>query len=350
MAAHMGVSDFFSEKVVHRGGTQKSYETVLRPGFGQFLSPILQPRERREDVSSRAMLRMKDMVDEGLSHNTVKGNHIRFRISHPELKTSGGALRACVETLACCKIITHRHGVLCFDDPVSKSPVAISDLTVFDPSAYSPKRLHDVLGITVPKGYEEEFHDSIAIFKQRLQHFLNFNFGKEIDIYKNSPSTGKAPKKGICACEVCKKKTKNAPHKTDWDNVITNHHILPTRYGGSNDLHFITNICVPCHNHGNGVERLINYFDDSVRKIRLGTQVSLFFRKSQYGADEISRALAHNPYPKAYAVDYLNLYSNAVSLAMLCTYFQQDTLITINLMARDRLIFSIAPMVLDLWQ
>ena len=350
MAAHMGISDFFVQKAIHAGGKNTFYETLLRPGFGQFLSPILQPRERRKEASANSMLSMKDMVDEGLSRNRVKGNVLKFKLSHPAVEKRGNAFRNCIEVLACCKIFTSRHGNLCFEDPASKAPVAISDLTVFDPSVYSPKRLRDALKIRAPQEYEDDFSESVEAFKQRLPHFLKSNFGKEINIYANSPSTGKAPKKGICSCEVCMKRTKNAPHRTVDENIITNHHILPTRYGGSNDPHFITNICLPCHNHGNGIETIIASFEDNVRKMRLGQIIGLFHRHRAEHAEDLSKGLAANPYPKVYAIDYLSLYSNAVMLAMICTYFQEDTLITVNSMSRDRLIYSIAPMVLDFWQ
>ena len=349
MAAHMGVSDFFAQKAIRAGGKNTFYETVLRPGFGQFLSPLLTPYERRRHASVHTMSMMKELVDEGIRRHRVKRNAISFRLGNI-CEKKGEMFKECIETLACCMMIVSRNKVMGFRDPASGMPIVLSNVTVFDPVPYSPKKLKDALSLSAPAEYEREFSELVNTFSARMPHFMNFNFGNEIDIYANSPSNGKAPKKGISSCEVCMKITKNGAYRAKSDNIITNHHILPTRFGGSNSPPFITNICAPCHNDGGGIESIIHSFEDAARKARIGQKICLLDRHRENNAEAIAQELARNPYPKIYPIDFLALYSNAVALAMISTYFQGEAVIQVNRMARNRLLNGIAPMLLDFWQ
>ncbi|MCX6773836.1 MAG: hypothetical protein NTY68_02445 [Candidatus Micrarchaeota archaeon] len=349
MASHMGINGFFKERIVHSGRNSFN-ETVLKPGFGQFISPILQPKESKKNTSSHLLEIMKEVIDESSKRRRVKRNALSFKLGHAFVDKRGISFRSCIESLICCKLVTDSNRVVSFDDPFGSLPVSVSSLTTFDPVVLSPKRLKDYLSLNVPKEYEEEFHDIVKFFRSRRQSFLNFNFGNEINIYQNNPNRGKAPKKGICSCEVCMKRTKNSRFSSMEDNIITNHHILPTRYGGENGDPFITNICVQCHNHGLGIESIISFFEDSARKMRLGNRISLMGKRSEGNNTEISAELARNSYPKVYPIDFLNLFSNAVALAMVCSYFNEDTVIKINELRAKRLAYSITPILLDLWQ
>lgn len=349
MAAHIGVSDFFVQKAIHAGSKNTFFETVLRPGFGQFISPLLSPCERRRSAAVHIMSLMKELVEESIRRHKIRRNVLSFKLGNIEAKR-GEAFRFCIETLACCRMIVSRHRVLAFNDPVSGMPIALSNATVFDPVPYSPKKLKDALSLSAPTEYEHEFSELVTDFSMRLPHFMKFNFGNEIDIYANNPSKGKAPKKGISSCDICMKITKNSSYRTQSDNIITNHHILPARYGGSNAQPFITNICAPCHNDGGGIESIIHSFEDAARKMRIGQKIGLFGKHRDDNAEAIAQELARSPYPKIYPVDFLALYSNAVALAMVLTYFKGEDVIRINKMSRDRLLNGIAPIILDLWQ
>jgi hypothetical protein len=343
----MGINSFFRQRVVHTG--KKSFsETVLKPGFGQFMSPVLQPRELRKNGSVYLLEAMKDAIEESTKKRNIRGNAISFYFHLECIRKRDEQFRSCVESLVCCKLMTDRNGVISFDDPLGNLPVSVSGLTSFDPIMISPKRLRDYLSLNVPKGYEEEFHGLIRDFRQRRKSFLDFNFGNEINIYVCNPNNKKTPKKGICSCEICAKRTKNTSH-VPIEHLITSHHIIPTRYGGENDEKFIANLCMQCHNHGMGLESVISFFEDNARKMRLGQKISLLEYNPRDTRPSIAAVLARNSYPKVYPMDYLNLFSNAVALAIVCTYFQEDTVVKINELRDKRLANSILPFMMDLW-
>jgi len=344
----MGINGFFKGKVIH-AGRNGSVETVLKPGFGHFISPILQPREHRRNTAVHTLSTMKAAIEDSAGRRKVKRNVLRFGFGKDFIERRGPSFRLCMQDLVCCRLVSEGNRAVSFDDPLTGLPVSVSELTIFDPVPYSPKRLKDMLSLNVPCGYEEEFNCIVGEFAKRRRSFLEFNFGNEINIYHNNPNNGKAPKKGMCSCEVCVKRTKNGRFSSSDGNIITNHHILLTRYGGDNREQFITNICVQCHNHGQGIESIISFFDDSVRKMRLGQGIGLLGRNAEQNRERIAAELAKSPYPRVYPIDYLNLFSNAVALAMACSYFQEDTVIRINELRAKRLAYGIVPMLLDLW-
>jgi len=343
----MGVKGFFRQRAVNTG--QKSFnETVLKPGFGHFISPLLQPREARKNGSVYFLSAMKEDIENNSRKRNVRNNSLSLHFSQECIRKRDEPFISCMESLICCKLITDRNGVVSFEDPVGNLPVSISGLTVFDPVMFSPKRLRDYLSLNVPKGYEEEFHDIVKDFRQRRKSFLDFNFGNEINIYICNPNNKKTPKKGICSCEICSKKTKNTGNMPP-DHLITSHHIIPSRYGGDNHDHFIANICISCHNDGMGLESIISFFEDNARKMRLGQKIGLLEYYPRDNRPSISGELAKSSYPKVYPMDYLNIFSNAAALAMLCTYFQEDVIVKVNEFRDKRLSKGMLPFIMDLW-